>query len=134
MTDLETMLEQRSHENEHLKTLLYNLQDDLASANKSASLTVATFENRCHQLDTEVEVTKKQMLEMRAQLMDAESKCQRHLDDKKEYKANIVQLQKAIDDLAAQKDALRYDNGILFGGRGGEGKGEEERQDGGDVE
>ncbi len=109
MTDLETMLEQRSHENEHLKTLLYNLQDDLASANQSASLTLATFESRCHQLESEMEATKKQTLELRAQLMDAESKCQRHVDDKKEYKANILQLQKAIDDLAAQKDALRYE-------------------------
>lgn len=113
---LEELMNKKTHEIDDLRRICDTLETDLRCSRSETEKTILALEERIQELERENEYLKKQSMEMRANAMELEERCQRHLDDKKEYRANIITMQKTVDDLSSERERLKrqlYDEQTL---------------------
>lgn len=80
---------------------LNQMQEENMVAKNNAKKQVSDLEYRIEQLESEKEQVHQQMALLDSALQQAELKCQRHLEDKRELKANVGELQKALSESAS---------------------------------
>lgn len=99
---LQEQLALSQRETSRLKEKLNQIQEENMVTKNNAHKQVSDLEYRIEQLETEKIQIQREMEILEDALHQAELKCQRHLEDKRELKATVGELQKTVNETTAQ--------------------------------
>lgn len=111
---LEEALTAKNVELDKLSNVVRNLETELKYLREDNEKNELASEEKSRELERDNEILNQQSIELKNALMDLNERCQRQADDKKEYKANILTLQKTVDDLTIEKERIRKELGDLL--------------------
>ncbi|XP_076330743.1 cytospin-A-like [Tachypleus tridentatus] len=104
---LQEQLALSQRETEHFKEQLSHLQEETMVMKNNAKKEVSDLKYKIEQLEVEKVAVQKRLEYLDDALHQAELKCQHHLEDKRDLRANVSELQKSLSEVQNQLQDLK---------------------------